>query len=45
MKMRYYFVGALLLISLNAVVCRKSREIRIVSANIVPTKYYDELVN
>lgn len=41
-KMKYCFLGALLLISLNAVVCRKSREIRIVSAN---TKYYDELVN
>lgn len=40
--MKYCFLGALLLLSLNAVVCRKSREIRIVSAN---TKYYDELVN
>lgn len=41
-KMKYWFHAVLLLLSLNAVASRKSREIRIVSAN---TKHYNDMVN
>lgn len=40
--MKCWFIVALMMLSFDVVVCRKSREIRIISAN---TKYYDELVN